>query len=442
MKTRDIANVLDECLLRLHNGESAASCAARYPELAADLAPMLALAQQFSRSALQGLDESERVTALAALRAAWAARTPARHGARFARLVVPPWLALDLFLRPARTLLAAAGIAALLCATVSFSAIAASQPGSAIYPARLTLERGPVVLQRSPNSRVQAELRFADRRLAELEKYLAQTGLSAPHVLDAILAGDQAAAERASGLDEEKREALRARLAEHMDVLTGLAGSAREPEAGRALLDAAERASAMAARITDNEFPRAQEQLTEGSAPAHQTPGGAHRTDPDPAAAEPGAAAPAPPGGAAAPAPSPTPAPADDELERSSKAGAVPGPAAAARPIPRPTPERHAEEAEAARPVHGRQDAGPRAAQPKPEPAAHAARQAQEPAAHPESSATTATPTEEQHGNGHAKPARSPDPAAAQPAHGRADQAHPSQQGPQARPDRGHDKDR
>jgi hypothetical protein len=258
MKTRNIANVLDECLLRLHNGESAASCAARYPEFAADLAPMLALAQQLGRTAtaLSGLSEADRVITLDALRAASAARAAPRRGAWLARRVVPPWLALDLFLRPARTVLAAAGIATLLFATVSLSAIAASQPGSAIYPARVTLERGSVLLQRSPNSRVQAELRFADRRLAELEQYLAQTGLSAPYALNAMMAGDEAATARAGDLDREKRAALAARLAEHMAVLAGLAGSATEPETGRALLDASERASLMAEQIADGEFPR------------------------------------------------------------------------------------------------------------------------------------------------------------------------------------------
>ncbi len=42
----NLATILDDCLQRLQAGETIAGCLARYPDQAADLAPMLAAAAQ------------------------------------------------------------------------------------------------------------------------------------------------------------------------------------------------------------------------------------------------------------------------------------------------------------------------------------------------------------------------------------------------------------
>ena len=185
--------ILADCIERLQAGETMADCVARYGAEAAAMTPLLSAAVRLQRVNVYRLTADQRGQAKATLRAAQLSQNR--------RAIEPatdaPW-PFRLALPGAMRGLALAGMLAFtLCVVVTITAVAASQPGDAAYPVRIIAERAPVLLKTTAAAKATAELRIADRRLADVERYLATTGQLEDGAVAALLSGDQAAAERA-----------------------------------------------------------------------------------------------------------------------------------------------------------------------------------------------------------------------------------------------------
>ena len=234
----NLASALDDCLMRLAAGESTADVLARYPEHAALLAPMLAAAAECAMLPAARLTGPQRLRAKVALREALAARQA--RPARFA------WS------RAARLPLALS-LALVLVMAISAAAVASSRPGDMLYSLRVAAERAPALIMITPASRVGTELDIADRRLKDLGDHLASAGEANSVALDALLLGDETAAERAVGLAAGERARLAARVAGHAEELRALAAVAVDPEADEMLRTAADRAQDIVKAMRDPE---------------------------------------------------------------------------------------------------------------------------------------------------------------------------------------------
>jgi hypothetical protein len=223
----NLATILDDCLQRLQAGETLAGCLARYPDQAADLAPMLVAAAQLASLAGRQPADVQRQRTLARLRQEAASqragvRTPARAG-RLAPIFA------------VRRLAVMAAVALLLLVTLSAGVVASSQPGQPAYELRVLVERAPLLVTFDASARAAAELKIADRRLADLRSHLARARQVEPAALRAMLAGDRAAARQALAAGEaERRQAIR-RLTRRAELLAELAGAAHNPVAAEAL---------------------------------------------------------------------------------------------------------------------------------------------------------------------------------------------------------------
>ncbi|MFQ6057388.1 MAG: DUF5666 domain-containing protein [Anaerolineae bacterium] len=181
---RDVASILDECLSRLSRGESLESCLARYPQEAAEVAPLLHTAL-----AVRILKETAPPSAVAL---AAGRRRFLEEAARRRQAQVPSWperlRALgeqigDLLQRgirgqPALGRLATAVLTALLLfallggGTVAVSAH--SLPGDPLYPIKRATEQVQLLLTFDPLARTDLQSQFQERRRAEVQAVVAQ----------------------------------------------------------------------------------------------------------------------------------------------------------------------------------------------------------------------------------------------------------------------------
>ncbi len=226
----NLAPILDDCLQRLEAGETIAGCLARYPDHAADLAPMLAVAAQLSRLAGQAPAAAQRQRTLARLRQEAASQRASHRGQARTGWLTPIFAA--------QRLAIAAAVILLLLASLSAGVVASSQPGRPGYGLRVIVERAPALVLFNSTARTAAELDVADRRLADLQAHLTRVGLVEMAALRAMLAGDQAAARQA--LDGSERERLQVieRLTTRARLLAELAESTGDPAAAQALTEA------------------------------------------------------------------------------------------------------------------------------------------------------------------------------------------------------------
>ncbi len=231
--------ISDDCLARLVAGESRASILTRYPGQAQDIAPMLEAAHQLTLLADARLSGPQRMRAKVALRDALAAsRAPGPR--RFA------WTRL-------RSLSAALVLAIMLFTGISISAVAQSRPGDFGYSLRVVVERAPILFQVTPAGRASAHVGWADRRLGDVRALVESTGMADRLPLDAMLAGDQAAAERADLLSDAERASLAARVDAHAQELQLLAETASNPQNVLDLRQAADQARTIASSIVDSQ---------------------------------------------------------------------------------------------------------------------------------------------------------------------------------------------
>ena len=234
----DRVTILDDCLARLKAGASIADCLSQYPGQAAELAPILAAAVQLQDLSGHALSDAQRLRAKVMLRETLASRLMPR--------AATSWL--GLFGR-AKSWAAAGVVALVLFAVLSAGAVAASQPGDLTYGVRVTAERAPALLLRDPARRADAELDAADRRLTDVRHAFQSARPAIPTVLEALIAGDEAAAAQASRLSEPARLQAAERVEAHAATLSLLAESASEARAAEALAAAAARARVIAARV-------------------------------------------------------------------------------------------------------------------------------------------------------------------------------------------------
>ncbi len=246
MAKQQVVDTLDEMLLRAHE-EALTELPARQTQETEALAPLLATAERLRRLNAYRLPEARRRQAKAALAAAWVAQNATASQAQERRA----WLALPQAWGRVRGVALAALLALILVIPLTVTAIAASGPGDIGYSARVALERVPALLQPQAQPRADTELTIADRRVADLDAHLQRTGRLAPAAIEALLAGDTAAAAAAATLDQIEQEQIAARIAVHAAELARLAGSTADPEVQAALQAAAQQARQMAARLRE-----------------------------------------------------------------------------------------------------------------------------------------------------------------------------------------------
>jgi hypothetical protein len=163
--------VLDICLDRLNNGDPVGACLASYPAHAERLAPLLRVAQFLqtpdgpSMSA-EGFDAAQvRMQARAdGLRARRRSRPQPRRAS-----VWPYLLAITRRLTIATAIGAFLLLMVLGAGAVTVSAASGSLPGSPLYPVKRATESFVSAVAYTPRLQARAHLKWADRRLHELE---------------------------------------------------------------------------------------------------------------------------------------------------------------------------------------------------------------------------------------------------------------------------------
>ena len=162
MKNSEIENILDDCLDRLVSGETLEQCLQRYPEQAAQLEPLLQMAQAV-RKASAILPRSEfKARARYEFRSALQATVTRRRLPSFG-------------LRP-RWAMALMIIGVLLLAGGGTAAAASnSMPDSPLYPVKLATEQVQLTLTPSDMGKARLCAALADRRVAEII-YVANRG--------------------------------------------------------------------------------------------------------------------------------------------------------------------------------------------------------------------------------------------------------------------------
>ena len=235
MNDKDLTSILGRCLEEIAAGETPAACLARYPEHAAELAPLLAMAGELGTLGQYQVSDAARVRAKAQLRRAASAQ-------RDQRSTPKGWLRPGSFLMPR----VAAGLAfTLICVLLMAGIVAASGPGDLAYGLRIAAEQIPARLTPGAEARARAELGIASRRLAELDRTMgSQDQALDERTVSALLADVEMAAETAASLPEPERIEIAARIAEQAHTMTQLAGSARSTQHAEALQLASERAIA------------------------------------------------------------------------------------------------------------------------------------------------------------------------------------------------------
>jgi len=153
----------DDCLTQLLSGKALEDCLQQYPELEAELRPMLEVAQQIqhlSRVPEAGQSRSRKrlLTAAAQLHAARSTK-----GSRFTST-----------LRRALPALAAALLIFVFGATSLYYASASTLPGDSLYPAKRSFETVRLGLATNPADRFTLEVEFAEQRQMELMAVLSR----------------------------------------------------------------------------------------------------------------------------------------------------------------------------------------------------------------------------------------------------------------------------
>jgi hypothetical protein len=240
MYDKDLTSILGRCLEEIAAGETPAACLARYPEHAAELAPLLAMAGELGTLGQYQVSDAARVRAKAQLRRAASAQCDQRSAPK-------GWLRPGSFLMPR----VAAGLAfTLICVLLMAGIVAASGPGDLAYGLRIAAEQIPARLTPGAEARARAELRIASHRLAELDWTMGRQDQALDErTVSALVADVEMAAETAASLPEPERIDIAARIAEQAHTITQLAGSARRAQHAEALQLASVRAYRAAERV-------------------------------------------------------------------------------------------------------------------------------------------------------------------------------------------------
>ncbi|MDY7041581.1 MAG: DUF5667 domain-containing protein [Chloroflexota bacterium] len=240
MNDREFESILDRCLTDVTAGQATIEeILARYPQHARRLEPFLRVAQRVMATTGPRLSD-EAVNAIQGqlLRRATelkAQRRVARHRQSLFSRLVP------------RLRLAPVALALLLVLFGSgiwvSSAAADSLPGDAIYPVKRAAERVQMSLTFSEIGRVRLHIKFADRRLEEVQAILEQRGEFDGATLAEVGDETEAALASAEGLDEGREQALTtlATLTERQQAVLAAVQAKAPPQAQAGLNRAMER---------------------------------------------------------------------------------------------------------------------------------------------------------------------------------------------------------
>lgn len=166
MRDSHFDNIVNDCLERIGTGESVASCLARYPEQADELAPILQMGQAT-------MDVSRVAKPSAASRARGMARMQAaleegRHRRR-------RWQMPRVFWRPISTPIAAAFAVVFLTVVAAGGTTVASAdsiPGEPLYPVKSIRERVEERIARSNERKAQVHAKLARERGREMRELI------------------------------------------------------------------------------------------------------------------------------------------------------------------------------------------------------------------------------------------------------------------------------
>jgi len=160
-------NILEECLERLRQGESMEQCLARYPEQAADLAPLLqvAAATQKTSSAVQPRPEFKE-------RSRYEIQSQL-HGKE--RKTEPKKTSFVGWMPRWAVAVVSVILVFLVAGTGTVAASTSSMPDDTLYPVKLATERARLGLTRGDIKKARVNVRLADRRVKEIV-YLARKG--------------------------------------------------------------------------------------------------------------------------------------------------------------------------------------------------------------------------------------------------------------------------
>jgi len=180
-------NILEECLERLRQGESTEQCLARYPEQAADLAPLLrvAAATQKTSSAVQPRPEFKE-------RSRYEIQSQL-HGKE--RKTEPKKMSFVGWMPRWAVAVVSVILVFLVAGTGTVAASTGSMPDDTLYPVKLATERARLGLTRGDIKKARVNVRLADRRVKEIV-YLARKGDS--RRLDKALLEERAAENEAA----------------------------------------------------------------------------------------------------------------------------------------------------------------------------------------------------------------------------------------------------
>ncbi len=198
MKNREFENILDECLDRLAGGETLEQCLQSYPEQAAQLEPLLKMAQAVSKASAI-LPRSEfKARARYQFHSALQAETTKKRQPLFG--LRRRW---SVVLMVASILLLAGGGTAVAASN--------SMPDSPLYPVKLAAEQVQLTLTPSDIGKARLCAVLADRRVAEII-CMASRG------------------------DVQRVELITQRLDERLEMLAELALAEEEGEAPKVML--------------------------------------------------------------------------------------------------------------------------------------------------------------------------------------------------------------
>ena len=160
-------NILDECLERLRQGESLEQCLARYPEQAAELAPLLRVAV-----------DSQKASSTVKPRPEFKARARYELQSQLhakERKTEPKKTSFIHWMPRWAVAVASVILIFLVAGTGTVAASTSSMPDDTLYPVKLAAEQVRLGLTRGDIKKARVNVRLADRRVKEIV-YLARSG--------------------------------------------------------------------------------------------------------------------------------------------------------------------------------------------------------------------------------------------------------------------------
>lgn len=188
-----LEKILDECIAEIRRGKNLEECLLNYPQLSAELRPLLELSQSLEHFPKPEPTLGAISKALIGVGIDIASYRERRSQSIFARIFRQPkvaWALGPIF-----------GILLL----VSVTTIATSSvPGGVFYPVKLATEKVKFLLSFDAERKAELRLTFSDERLKEMTKLLQRTGALDENLLKSMLDEAKSALDDANRLPEQQ----------------------------------------------------------------------------------------------------------------------------------------------------------------------------------------------------------------------------------------------